>query len=61
MAAKSAGYTCYGLSDNIGLFLLCEVALGNEKEYHNFHHDADTLPSGCHSTHGIGQTIPDPA
>lgn len=29
MAAKSAGYTCYGLSDNVGLFLLCEVALGN--------------------------------
>ena len=31
MAAKSAPYTCYNLSDNVGLFLLCEVALGNPK------------------------------
>ncbi len=31
MAVKSAPYTCYNLSDNVGLFLLCEVALGNAK------------------------------
>ena len=40
---------------------MCEAALGNTKEYHHFYQDADTLPAGCNSTHGIGRAIPDPA
>lgn len=28
MVGKSASYTSYGCSNNIGLFLACEVALG---------------------------------
>ena len=60
MAGKSAAYTCYDLSDNIGLFLLCEVALGNSKEYHDTNSDADNLPKGFHSTKGIGTKIPNP-
>lgn len=31
MAGKSAPYTCSYLSDNVGLFLLCEVALGKPR------------------------------
>jgi poly [ADP-ribose] polymerase 2/3/4 len=31
MAGKSARYCCSNLSDNVGLFLLCEVALGNPR------------------------------
>lgn len=34
MSGKSAPYTCYNLSDNVGLFLLCEVALGNPRKLH---------------------------
>jgi len=60
MAAKSAPYTCSYLSGNVGLFLLCEVALGKPKEYYDTNHDADNLPKGFNSTHGLGSTIPDP-
>lgn len=31
MAGKSAPYCCADLSNNTGIFLLCEVALGNER------------------------------
>jgi poly [ADP-ribose] polymerase len=61
MAAKSADYTCYYLSDNVGLFLLCEVALGNPNKLYDCDEDGDILPKGCHSTHGVGTTIPNPA
>ena len=33
MLGKSGNYCCYHLSDNIGLFLLCDVALGNPVKY----------------------------
>ena len=60
MAAKLAPYTCSHLSGNVGLFLLFEVALGKPKEYFDTNHDADNLPEGFNSTHGLGSTIPDP-
>jgi len=31
MAGKSAAYCCANLSNNIGIFLLCEVALGKQR------------------------------
>jgi poly [ADP-ribose] polymerase len=31
MAGKSAPYCCADISKNVGLFLLCEVALGNPR------------------------------
>ena len=60
MAEKSSNYCCAGSSNNVGLFLLCEAALGNPKVYSDFcSHAADRL-DGCHSTHGMGRNIPDP-
>ena len=54
MSSKSANYTCYHLSDNIGLFLLCEVALGKERELSYTDYNADKLPHGYNSTKGVG-------
>jgi poly [ADP-ribose] polymerase len=61
MAEKSSGYCCASMSNNVGLFLLCEAAIGNPKVYSNFNCDASNLPKDCHSTHGMGTRIPDPA
>ena len=60
MAGKSAPYCCANLSNNIGLFLLCEVALGNPREIYMTDHDADILPKGMNSTSCIGTSLPDP-
>jgi len=59
--AKSAPYCCPSMSNNVGILLLCEVALGKTRELQNSDHNASDLPEGCHSTHGIGNVIPDPA
>jgi|LauGreDrversion4_2_1035121.scaffolds.fasta_scaffold2223521_1 hypothetical protein len=61
MAALSGGFTSYHLSDNVGLLLLCEVALGNPYKLYSYIWDAVKLPKGCNSTHGVGISIPDPA
>ena len=60
MAEKSANYCCANISNNVGLFLLCEAAIGNPKVYSNFCGDAADRLDGCHSTHGMGTNIPDP-
>ncbi|TNV79748.1 hypothetical protein FGO68_gene2208 [Halteria grandinella] len=61
MAGKSAPYTCHHLSGGVGLFLLCEVALGKMRELHGTDADADdNLPKTCQSTRGIGTKYPDP-
>ena len=39
--------------------LLCEVALGTCYEKYNANY-ITSLPSGMHSTHGVGQYTPDP-
>jgi len=59
MISKSANY-CFATKENpMGLLLLCEVALGDMHELKN----ADfitKLPTGKHSTKGVGATHPDP-
>jgi hypothetical protein len=60
MAGKSSNYCCSHLSGNVGIFLLCEVALGNPQVLYDTNCDADDLPKGCHSTHGVGKSIPNP-
>jgi Poly(ADP-ribose) polymerase catalytic domain len=60
MAGKSAPYCCSNISDKVGLFLLCEVALGNIRKLYDTDQDADYLPKGFNSTHGVGTKIPDP-
>lgn len=60
MAGKSAPYTCSNISDGVGLFLLCEVAIGNPQVLYSTNHDADELPKGCHSTKGVGTRVPNP-
>jgi len=57
MASKSACY-CYP-SNNVGLILLCEVALGNPHELLTTDCNAANLPNGKHSTKGCGVTVPD--
>ena len=61
MASKSANYTCYNLSNNVGLFLLCEAALGTPRKLHGTDCNADTLPKGFNSTQCEGCNLPDPA
>ncbi|XP_066579043.1 poly [ADP-ribose] polymerase 2 [Amia ocellicauda] len=60
MASKSANYCFANQKNNIGLLMLSEVALGDSNELLNADYDADRLPSGKHSTKGLGQTAPDP-
>jgi poly [ADP-ribose] polymerase len=50
MSGKSAPYCCANLSHDIGLFLVCEVALGNPRHLYMPDEDADVLPQGAHST-----------
>eukprot|EP00794_Sanderia_malayensis_P012686 gene12686-13988_t len=59
MVSKSANYCHTSPGNNVGLLLLCEVALGNMYEKCN----ADSslkLPKGKHSCKGCGRTGPDP-
>nr|UYS55296.1 poly-ADP-ribose polymerase I [Physella acuta] len=59
MVSKSANYCRTSKTDNIGVLLLCEVALGNMYELTNSEY-VTKLPKGKHSTKGIGRTCPDP-
>lgn len=60
MVSKSANYCCASSSNNTGLMLLCEVALGDM--YENLAANYVTeLPKGKHSVKGMGKTYPDPA
>ncbi|KAH9512499.1 Poly [ADP-ribose] polymerase 1, partial [Bulinus truncatus] len=59
MVSKSANYCRTSKTDNIGILLLCEVALGNMYELTNSEY-VTKLPKGKHSTKGIGKTCPDP-
>ena len=54
-AGKSAPYCASYLSNGIGIFVLCEVALGNPQELLQPNCDADELPKGFHSTHALGR------
>ncbi|CAB3243872.1 unnamed protein product [Arctia plantaginis] len=59
MVSKSANYCCTNKNNNVGLMLLCEVALGNMKEC--LRAENVKLPPNMHSAWGMGTTQPDPA
>ncbi|VVC30258.1 BRCT domain,Poly(ADP-ribose) polymerase, regulatory domain,WGR domain,PADR1 domain,Poly(ADP-ribose) [Cinara cedri] len=59
MVSKSANYCMASHSNNTGLLLLCEVALGN-MDKHKQSIYIEKLPPGKHSCMGIGRTMPDP-
>lgn len=57
--SKSANYCMTTSTNNVGLLLLCEVALGTM--YERMQADFITkLPSGYHSVKGVGRSAPDP-
>ncbi|XP_042562084.1 poly [ADP-ribose] polymerase 2 isoform X2 [Clupea harengus] len=60
MSSKSGNYCFASQKHNIGFLLLSEVALGDTNELLAADYDANRLPSGKHSTKGLGQTAPDP-
>ncbi|XP_038072994.1 poly [ADP-ribose] polymerase 1-like, partial [Patiria miniata] len=59
MVSKSANYCFTNRNNSTGLMLLCEVAIGNMHELTSSSYITQ-LPSGKHSTKGIGGTYPDP-
>lgn len=59
MCSKSAQYCRTTPDNNIGVMLLCEVALGKEYELKNAKY-MDQPPKGTQSTKGLGKYIPDP-
>ena len=58
MVSKSANYCCTSRTNNTGLLLLCDVALGNMYEARKAEY-VEKLPTGFHSTKGLGKTAPD--
>jgi len=58
MSSKSANYCFTNRSNNIGLLLICEVALGTPNKLLGADYEADKLPKGCSSVLGQGKTIP---
>lgn len=59
MVSKSANYCFAHISNNHGLLLLCEVALGEMNEKYQADYNAGNLPPGKSSTWGKGRTFPD--
>ncbi len=53
-------FFCAVSDHNTGLLLLCEVALGGERELYAADYYAANLPAGASSTKGVGETAPDP-
>jgi len=58
MVSKSANYCCTNRTNNTGLLLLCQVALGSMYERNGADY-IEKLPTGYHSTKGVGKTEPD--
>lgn len=61
MSSKSANYCFANRSNNTGLLLLCEVALGDSNDLLAADYEADQLPSGKQSVRGLGKIAPDPS
>lgn len=59
MVSKSANYCFTNRDNNVGILLLCEVALGNTNDLTASCYTANNLPPNKHSTKGIGKTQPD--
>nr|VZI47038.1 unnamed protein product [Spirometra erinaceieuropaei] len=60
-ASKSANYAYTTRDRNIGLMALCEVSLGEPNELYHADYNASKLPSGKHSTKGVGMNMTDPS
>ncbi|XP_067837774.1 poly [ADP-ribose] polymerase 2, partial [Heptranchias perlo] len=60
MSSKSANYCFATREQNVGLLLLCEVALGDCNKLLVADYEADKLPPGKDSTMGLGRIAPDP-
>ena len=58
MVSKSAKYCFASRNSNIGILLLCNVALGNCNEKLHADYNANNLPPDKHSTKGCGRTAP---
>ncbi|XP_037771738.1 poly [ADP-ribose] polymerase 2 isoform X3 [Chelonia mydas] len=61
MSSKSANYCFASRQRDVGLLLLCEVALGECQELLEANAEARKLPPGKHSTKGLGKLAPAPA
>ena len=61
MSSKSANYCWPSYTNNIGLLLLCEVAIGSPNELKGADYSAASLPSGKNSVKGLGRCVPDPS
>ncbi|KAM9121040.1 poly [ADP-ribose] polymerase 2 isoform 3-T4 [Pangshura tecta] len=61
MSSKSANYCFASRQRDVGLLLLCEVALGECQELLEANAEAGELPPGKHSTKGLGKLAPAPA
>lgn len=59
VAEKSVGYCGLGMGE-VGVFLLCEVALGNQYPCYGATY-IEVLPRGKHSTLGCGRQVPSPS
>ena len=60
MSSKSANYCWPSYTNNIGLLLLCEVAIGSPNELKGADYNAASLPKGKDSVKGLGRCVPDP-
>ena len=58
MVSKSANYCFSNKNNNIGILLLCNVALGNCNEKLHADYNANNLPPDKHSTKGCGRSAP---
>ncbi|KAH3770057.1 poly [ADP-ribose] polymerase 2-like [Dreissena polymorpha] len=61
MSSKSANYCFATKTKNVGLLLLCDVALGNTNDLLAADYSAHKLPAGKHSVKGAGSIGPDPS
>lgn len=60
MIDKSYPYARPDLSNNTGIFILAEVALGATRELTDVCYSAEKLKDGKDSTHALGRQMPDP-
>lgn len=58
MVSKSANYCFTNRDNNIGILLLCDVAIGEPCEKRVADCNAANLPQGKNSTKGLGRTAP---
>ncbi|KAI9294034.1 PARP-domain-containing protein [Neoconidiobolus thromboides FSU 785] len=62
IVSKSANYCCSSISNNEGLMLLCEVALGDEFKLKgsDYYAGENSKNNKAHCTKGLGRLYPDP-